>query len=152
LELNERSPWSIITDTFENDYVRALTLYGACMWGLDPKETGIGLFVPLLLTRAMNKCYRYGGSHKFSGALKREIVANGGTVLEAAEVTKISLSSGRVSGVELLEGRRLNSPVVISSLDPHSTFFDFVGRENLPETLRDTVENWKYDKWSLCTR
>jgi phytoene dehydrogenase-like protein len=151
LELNERSPWDLITSTFENDRVRALLLYVSCMWGLDPKETGIGLFVPLLLTRAMNKCYCYGGSHKFSGALEREIVANGGTILEAAEVTTITMEGGRVAGVELREGRRLNSPVVISSLDPHSTFFDLVGKQNLPDNLRKTVENWKYDKWSYYT-
>lgn len=151
LELNEHTPWDIVTNTFENDRIRALILYVSCMWGLDPNETGIGLFVPLLLTRAMNKCYCYGGSHKFSGALEREIVANGGTVLEAAEVTKINLTGGRVTGIELREGRRLNSSVVISSLDPHTTFFDLLGKDNLPVNLRKTVENWKYDKWSFYT-
>ena len=151
LELNERSPLQIITDAFENDRVRALMLYVACMWGLDPNETGIGLFVPLLLERGMNKCYCYGGSHKFAGALSREIIRAGGTIIEAAEVTKINMQNGRVAGVELMEGRTLRSKVVISSLDPHTTFFDLVGKENLPTTLRETVENWKYDKWSLYT-
>ncbi|GAJ07357.1 unnamed protein product [marine sediment metagenome] len=69
LELIERSPLDIITETFENDRVRALLLYASCMWGLDPRETGTGFFVPLLLTRGMNKCYCYGGSHKFASAL-----------------------------------------------------------------------------------
>ena len=82
--------WRSSTDTFENDRVRALMLYASCMWGLDPRETGIGFFVPLLLDRGMNKCYCYGGSHKFAGALAREIVRNGGTIIDAAEVTQIT--------------------------------------------------------------
>jgi phytoene dehydrogenase-like protein len=151
LELNERSPLQIMTDAFENDRVRALMLYVSCMWGLDPKETGIGLFVPLLLERGMNKCYCYGGSHKFAGALSREITRNGGLILDACAVSKIIMQNGRVAGVETLEGRTLRSKVVISSLDPHTTFFDFVGRESLPVTLKETVEQWKYDKWSYYT-
>ena len=151
LELNEGSPLEIMTDHFENDRVRALMLYAACMWGLDPRETGTGLFVPLLLERGMNKCYCYGGSHKFAGALAREIVRAEGTILEASEVTRINMQNGNVAGVELMEGRTLNSKVVISSLDPHTTFFDLVGKESLPVTLKETVENWKYDKWSYYT-
>jgi phytoene dehydrogenase-like protein len=151
LELTEKSPLEIITDAFENDRVRALMLYVSCMWGLDPRETGIGFFVPLLLDRGMNKCYCYGGSHKFAGALAREIVRNGGLVLEAAKATKIVMENGRVAGVELMEGRTLRSKVIISSLDPHTTFLDLVGGENLPGTLKESVEGWSYDKWSFCT-
>ena len=36
LEITEQSPLEIITETFENDRVRALMLYTCCMWGLDP--------------------------------------------------------------------------------------------------------------------
>ncbi|MFC2000821.1 phytoene desaturase family protein, partial [Chloroflexota bacterium] len=151
LELNERSPLQAIDEHFENDRIKALLLYVACMWGLDPNETGVGLFIPLLLDRGMNKCYCYGGSHKFAGALSREVVRNGGLILEASEVTKINMQNGNVTGVELMEGRTLNSKVVISSLDPHTTFFDLVGKDKLPVTLKDTVENWKYDKWSYYT-
>ncbi|TET74793.1 MAG: NAD(P)/FAD-dependent oxidoreductase [Dehalococcoidia bacterium] len=151
LELVERSPLDIITDTFENDRVRTLMLYASCMWGLDPRETGIGMFVALYLDRAMNKCYCDGGSHKFAGALAREIVVNGGTILDAAEVTKIIMQNGRAAGVEIAEGRTLRSKVVMSTLDPQTTFFDLVGPENLPADLKELVEGWKLDKWSYYT-
>ncbi len=151
LELVERSPLDLINETFENDRVRALFLYTSCMWGLDPRETGIGFFVPLLLTRGMNKCYCYGGSHKFAGAMAREFVKAGGLILEHAPVTKILMEGGRVAGVELAEGRTLRSKVVMSTLDPHTTFLDFVGAENLPVDLKESVEGWAYDKWSYYT-
>lgn len=151
LELVERSPLDLINDTFENDRVRALFLYASCMWGLDPRETGIGFFVPLLLTRGMNKCYCYGGSHKFAGAMAREFVKAGGLILEHAPVTKILMEGGRVAGVELAEGRTLRSKVVMSTLDPHTTFLDLVGAEHLPADLKESVERWAYDKWSYYT-
>lgn len=151
LELTENSPLEIINDAFEDDRVRALMLYASCMWGLDPRESGVGFFVPLLLNRGMNKCYCYGGSHKFAGALVREIVGAGGTIMDAAEVTKIIMENGHVTGVETAEGRVLRSKVVISSLDPKITFLELVGGENLPATLKESVEEWKYDKWSYDT-
>ncbi len=151
LELNEKSPMQIMEESFDDDKVRALMLYATCMWGLDPNETGVGLFVPLLLTRAMDKAYCLGGSHKLAGALAREIVRNGGIILEASQANEICMQNGKVTGVDLWEGRTLHAPVVISSLDPHTTFFDLVGKNKLPGQLRDTVENWKYDKWSYYT-
>ncbi len=151
LELVEQSPLEIITDTFENDRVRALMLYASCMWGLDPRETGLGFFVPLLLTRGMNKCYCYGGSHKFASAMAREIVKAGGLILEHAPVSNIIIENGRVAGVELAEGRTLRSKVVMSTLDPHTTFLDLVGADNMSADLKEAIEGWKYDKWSYYT-
>ncbi|MCX5992305.1 MAG: NAD(P)/FAD-dependent oxidoreductase, partial [Chloroflexi bacterium] len=151
LELNEKSPMAIMKEHFENDKLRALLLYATCMWGLDPNETGLGMFVPLLLTRAMDKSYLMGGSHKLAGAFSREIIGNGGIILEAAEVSRIITQNGNVTGVELREGRKLNAKVVISSLDPHTTFLDLIGPKNLPGTLKESIESWKYDKWSYHT-
>jgi phytoene dehydrogenase-like protein len=121
------------------------------MWGLDPRETGIGMFVALMLERGANKCYCEGGSHKFAGALAREIVGNGGTIVDAAEVTKILMENGRAVGVEIAEGRTLRGKVVMSTLDPRTTFFDLLGAENLPVDLKESVEGWKNDKWSYYT-
>jgi phytoene dehydrogenase-like protein len=83
--------------------------------------------------------------------LEREIIRGKGMVLEAAEVTNIIMENGHVAGVELAEGRTMRSNVVISSLDPHTTFLDLVGRDNLPGTLQESVEGWVYDKWSFNT-
>jgi phytoene dehydrogenase-like protein len=151
LELTEPAPLEIIRDNFEDDRVRALLLYVSCMWGLDPRETGIGMFVALMLERGANKCYCDGGSHKFAGALAREIVSNGGTIVDAAEVTKILMENGRAVGIQIAEGRTLRSKVVMSTLDPQTTFFDLVGAEHLPGDLGQSVEGWKADKWSYYT-
>jgi phytoene dehydrogenase-like protein len=152
LELGERSPVDIITSTFEHDKVRTLMLYASCMWGLDPRETGLGFMVPLMLDRAMNKCYCYGGSHKFASALGRAVLNHGGLILEAAEVNEILLENGRAVGVRLAqEDRVIKAKAVMSSLDPQTTFVDMVGVENLPQDLKATVEGWILEKWSFNT-
>jgi len=151
LEIGELSPVDIITNLFKHDKVRTLMLYASCMWGLDPRETGLGFMVPLMLDRAMNKCYCYGGSHKFGSALGRAVLQNGGLLLESAEVSEILLENGRAVGVKLAEGRTIKSKVVMSTLDPHTTFVDMVGEKNLPEDLKTTVEGWVLEKWSFNT-
>ena len=151
LEIGEMSPVDIITSTFEHDKVRALFLYAACMWGMDPHETGLGFMVPLMVDRAMNKCYCYGGSHKLASALAREVTKHGGLILESAGVNKILIENGRTAGVTIEEGRTIRSKVVMSTLDPQTTFIDLVGAEHLSEDLKASVEGWKWDKWSFNT-
>jgi phytoene dehydrogenase-like protein len=151
LELTEQSPLEIIQNLFHDDRIRAFLLYHCCMWGLDPRETGVGLFVPLYLDRLMNKCYCQGGSHKLANSLVREFVRAGGLVLDSSQVNKIVVQNGSVAGIELWEDRALYTNCVISTLDPHTTFLDLVGAENLSEDLRASVEGWHYDKWSFNT-
>jgi phytoene dehydrogenase-like protein len=151
LEITDQSPLELITENFEDDRIRALMLYTTCMWGIDPRETGVGLFVPLLLDRGMNKCYCQGGSHKLASSLAKEFIRAGGCILDSSQVNKISMQNGAVSGVELWEGRTLHAKTVISSLDPHTTFLDLVGTEHLSGELKDAVSGWDYDKWSFAT-
>src|SRR5690606_18072008 len=80
LRLTEMSPLDIIDSLFESDRVKLALLYAACMWGLDPDETGLGFLVPLMIDRAMSKAVCYGGSHKLAGSLSREILRAGGSV------------------------------------------------------------------------
>ena len=151
LELVEQSPLDIVTSLFEDDRVRSLLLYNICTWGLDPRETGVGLFVALYLDRMMNKCYCQGGSHKMANSLGREIVRAGGTILDSSDVIDIHMKGGKVAGVELWEGRTLHTNCVISTLDPRTTFLDLVGADNIPADLKDSIEGWHYDKWSFNT-
>lgn len=151
LRLTEMSPLEIIDSLFEHDRVKLALLYAACMWGLDPDETGLGFLVPLLIDRAMNKAVCYGGSHKFAGSLSREILGAGGTVLDNAEVTRILVEDGRVSGVEVFDGRIVRAKAVVSSLPPPFTFGRLIDREHVPTELADVAEKWEWEHWSFFT-
>lgn len=151
LEVTERSPVEVITDLFEDPKVQTLLLYVTCMWGLDPEETGLGFMIPLLVDRTMHKAICYGGSHRLAAALAREVVQNGGSVLDTAEVTSIRMRDGHVVGVEMEDGRTVDAGIVLSSLDPHSTFLDLVGEEHLDLNLAQSVRGWEWEKWSFAT-
>jgi len=112
----------------------------------------MGFMVPLMLDRAMNKCYCYGGSHKFASALGRQVIRNGGLILEAATVDKIIMENGRAVGVHIgFEDRVLRAKAVMSTLDPHTTFLDLVGESHLPPSLTEQIKGWAWDKWSFNT-
>jgi len=141
MEMMEKTPYQIVTETFTHPKVRAVFLYVACMWGLDPTETGLAFLFPLMITRSMHKYHCYGGSHKLAGVFGKEIVVNGGTILE----------NGEVSGVELFDGTRVKAKVVASSLDPPTTFIKLVGEDKIPASLAERCKTWKWNKWSLWT-
>ncbi len=149
MEMMERTPYDIITDTFKHPKVRAVFLYITCMWGLDPTETGLAFLVPLMICRGMNKYQCYGGSHKMAGVFAKEIIANGGMILENGEVAKINVDNGKVSGVELWDKTKITATVVASSLDPNTTFINLVGEDKIPDNLAERCKTWKWDKWSF---
>lgn len=149
LALSEKSPVEIIDENFENDQVKAALLYAACMWGLDPTETGLGFMVPLMIDRAMNKAQCYGGSHKLAGALSREILGSGGVVLDNAEVISIEQQAGRATGIRLFDGRTVTAKAVISSLPPPITFGKMLSE--VPTELQEVSKEWIWDKWSFYT-
>ncbi|MEW5734005.1 MAG: NAD(P)/FAD-dependent oxidoreductase [Thermodesulfobacteriota bacterium] len=151
LAISEMSPREVVEQTFVHDKVRALMLYISCMWGLDPEVTGLGFMVPLLIYRNMNKCLCVGGSHKMASSLGKEILQNGGQILEVSEVTKILTEGGRAVGAETWDGRRFLAGTVISSLPPKQTFLDLLGPDACPAELAGAARNWKWDKWSFFT-
>ncbi len=151
LRLTEMSPVEIIDEYFENDRVKTILLYAACMWGLDPHDTGLGFMVPLLIDRSMNKAVCYGGSHKFAGTLSRIIHANGGAILDNSEITKILVSDGKVTGVEAFDGRVIHAKAVLSSLPPPQTFGGLIDRKHVPSDLAEAADSWEWEHWSFFT-
>jgi phytoene dehydrogenase-like protein len=151
LRLTEMSPIEIVEELAEDDRVRMLLLYAACMWGLDPHESGLGFLVPLYIDRAVNKAQCYGGSHKLAGALSREILRNGGVVLDNAEVTSFIVEDGRVTGLEVFDGRVIEAKAVLSSLPPPMTFGTLLPQGTVPPELQRVASEWEWDDWSFFT-
>ncbi len=151
LRLTEMSPIEIINELVEDDRVRMLLLYAACMWGLNPHESGLGFLVPLYVDRAANKALCYGGSHKLAGTLSREILRNGGVVLDNAEVTSFVVEDGRVTGLEVFDGRVIEAKAVLSSLPPPLTFGALLPRAHVPSELQRVADEWEWDDWSFFT-
>ena len=148
-EFTAKSPKQIVDGLFENDQVRALMLYLACHWGLEPEQDGLGYLVPLYLDRHVNHGLCVGGSHQLAGALVRVIVDNGGELQTAVLIKRIIVEGGAAIGVELEDGTVFKGKVIASSITPQQTFVDLIGEENLDKEFADKVRDWKWEKWSL---
>ncbi len=148
-EISSKTPLEIVNETFENEHVRALMLYLACHWSLEPESDGVGYMVPLYINRSSNYRLCVGGSHCLSQALYKTILDNGGTVYTSRIIKRIIVEDGTAKGVELSDGTVIEARAVASTIDPSQTFLDLVGRPGISEDFEKRIEGWKWEKWSL---
>jgi phytoene dehydrogenase-like protein len=75
---------------------------------------------------------------------------NGGTVMTNKEVREIQIEDGRATGVTLRDGTEIGARrCVVSAVNPHLTYDDFIGLEHLSEDIAQKVEGWDYNVWTL---
>jgi phytoene dehydrogenase-like protein len=150
-ELAEKTPEEIVCSQFENEHIRALMLYMACHWGLDYSQSGVTYMVPIYLNRIANYRLVAGGSHRVSNALLKCIFEHGGQIRTSAQIKRILVEKGEAKGVELTDGTQyLANKAVVSTIDTHKTFLEYVGENNLDSELVEMTKAWIWEKWSLC--
>jgi len=149
-ELSELTPKDIVCALYENDHVRTLMLYHACHWGLDYEQSGVSYMVPVYLNRMVNYRLTAGGSHRVSNALYKSIFEHQGQIRQSVRIKRILVEDGAATGVELEDGTRyLADKAVVSTIDPHQTFLDYVGEENLETDFTEMIKAYQWEKWSL---
>jgi phytoene dehydrogenase-like protein len=67
----------------------------------------------------------------------------GAKVRVGAEVAKIKVSDGRVTGVVLANGDELDADTVIATTHPKITFLRHLDRADLPEDFVTAIERWR---------
>jgi phytoene dehydrogenase-like protein len=73
-----------------------------------------------------------GGPAALAAALERAARAAGAEIRTGAEVARIRVEGGRVAGVVLASGERLDAPVVVATSDPKRTLLELVAPGVLP--------------------
>jgi phytoene dehydrogenase-like protein len=76
-----------------------------------------------------------GGLGTIADHLARMFEQHGGELRRHAKVTRIVVEGGAVAGVELGEGEVATAPVVVSNLDPTTTFTHLLDADSLPESF-----------------
>jgi len=149
-ELSEQTPKEIVCDMYEHELVRTAMLYMGTHWGLDYGQSGVSYMVPIYLNRMVNYRITRGGSHRVSNALYKSIFAHQGQIRQSARIQRILVENGQAKGVVLEDGREyLAKKAVVSTIDPHQTFLNYVGREHLEQQFVDMIESYMWEKWSL---
>jgi phytoene dehydrogenase-like protein len=91
-----------------------------------------------------------GGSWNLARGLMEVFVAAGGTFVNHADVSKITVSGNRATGVELADGRSFQARQFVSStLNVHQTFEDLIGRNQLAPEFLAKVDKFHYTPWAL---
>ena len=149
-EYTEKTPEEIVCERFENDHVRTLMLFHACHWGLDYSQSGVSYMIFVYLNRMVNYRLTAGGSHRVSNALYKAVFENQGQIRQSARIKRIIVEGGEANGVELEDGTQyLADKAVVSTIDPHQTFLDYVGEENLDSDFTEMIKAYMWEKWSL---
>ncbi|MCM6771880.1 NAD(P)/FAD-dependent oxidoreductase [Nocardia sp. CDC159] len=84
-----------------------------------------------------------GGGQVFAAHLASVVRAHGGDWRTHARVRRILVEQGRVTGVELADGERIDTDVVVSNADIKRTFLDLVGRDKLPWWAVKRVDSYR---------
>jgi phytoene dehydrogenase-like protein len=93
--------------------------------------------------------YPLGGGFAIPKAFVRALKRAGGEIRLKMPVDQILLRQAKVTGVRLSSGEEINAQYVISNADPHVTFLDLVGRENLSQKLLEKLEKTTYSTSAL---
>jgi phytoene dehydrogenase-like protein len=80
-----------------------------------------------------------GGLGAMAEHLRELFERHGGELRRHTKVSRIVVDGDAVRGVELGDGTTVTAPVVVSNLDPTTTFFSLVGPEALPDAFASRV-------------
>ncbi len=115
--------------------------------GLPPKRSAFMVHAMIARHYMYGGYYPVGGSWRIAQSIIPKIQKTGGEVFTYAKVNRIILEDGKVSGVEMEDGHRIDCPCVISSAGIGNTFGGLLpkaaveesGYESLLETVRPSI-------------
>lgn len=90
-----------------------------------------------------------GGMGAISEAIARAARHHGAIVRTGVEVRQILVREGQAIGVELADGTKMESRVVLSNADPRRTFLRLVSKEHLPADFIRAIQHMRFDSSSF---
>ncbi|MFX0094067.1 MAG: phytoene desaturase family protein [Candidatus Hodarchaeota archaeon] len=112
-------------------YTYILASFGEGAFEMTSDRTSAAEMIKLFQETAKNsggRYYKKGIGHVFETYAKA-VQKLGGTVLMNTRIEKITTQNGRVTGVQLKNGRLFNAPIVVSSAGIRQTILKLVGEE-----------------------
>lgn len=139
----------LIEDHFESDALRGLLSVSGCIgtWA-GPRSAG-SAYVMLhhhvgdLDGTAGAWGFPRGGMGGVTQALARSARAYGAKIRTLAEVAKINVTDGTVTGVSLANGDELRARSVITTVHPSIAFLNLIDATELPTEFLTDIRRWK---------
>jgi phytoene dehydrogenase-like protein len=145
LEVSALSPLQFVQQHFHHDVIRAGLLFFNGLREVDLRLPGFGHSIPSLLASRHKAQLCVGGSTRLAQGLVGDIEEHGGAIRCGVNIQAILLRAGRVAGVELGDGERIEASFVASGLNPQQTFVDLIDADALPET-RERARRFEYNR------
>jgi phytoene dehydrogenase-like protein len=137
-----------VAEYFETDVLRAAVaargIFGAAMGPWSAGSTA------LLLLRAAsdpspigNSAHPRGGMGALTAAMAAASQAAGAEIRTGAEVERVLVKKGAVTGVALRGGEEISAKRVVSGADPQRTFLHLLDPGNLPPSFAAKIQNYR---------
>ncbi len=129
----------LVEEKFQTEYARAGVVPLAAHGSLGPHTPGAAFFVFFQAAyHRYGNWHARGGSGALAQAMCKRLEAWGGEVRTSARVDRI-LVHGRVTGVELADGERIEAPRVVAALNPQTALLRLLGEHHLKRDLIDRL-------------
>ena len=133
---------------FESDKIKAVkAYYGSIGTFLGPRSPGTAY---VLLHHLMGDLggaggwgFMKGGMGAVSEAIAGSARNHGATIRTDAAVDQVLTDKGRARGVLLQSGEKITSNIVVSGVDPKTTFLKLVDTGDLPEDFVQEIRNFR---------
>ncbi|MFN7994595.1 MAG: NAD(P)/FAD-dependent oxidoreductase [Bryobacteraceae bacterium] len=140
------SPLEFVQQEFESDAVRAGLLFFNGLREVDLRLAGFGHSIPALLASRHKAQMCLGGSAKLAEALAADIREHGGEIRTQVSIRCLLSRQGRVTGVELENGERIEDcAFVASGLNPQQTFLELLPDDQAPAPVRVQAQKFGYN-------
>ncbi len=123
---------TVLSDRFRSLQLRGCLGASVGFIGVRPADVSAAAMAVLIMSYHYDGGYLLeGGSQSLPDSLMRRLVERGGHLALGARVRKLQIEQGRVRGVELDTGQRIDAEVVVSNADARHTMLDMVGADHL---------------------
>jgi phytoene dehydrogenase-like protein len=103
------------------------------------------IFILMTLVWMHNRIagYPIGGSKNFAGQIEKQYKDLGGKINYRSRVNKILVKNDKAYGIELKNGKKYESDLVISAADGYCTIFEMLKGKYINDKIKDYYENYE---------
>ena len=127
---------ALLRSCIQDPMLRAVLSAQSGNHGLPPSRVSLPLHAAMAAHYYDGAFYPRGGAKRIPQAFIKELRRNRGEIRMRARVAKILVERGRVAGVEMADGERIEAHSVISNADPALTYGKLLPKEHCPRQLR----------------
>lgn len=140
--LQQMMHWTPITMQKFADRFHSKTLSEVFLRFWDPRMSMSFFLINMAYAHKGSAGYPIGGSAAFVEALSHQLKSLGGRLHLSQGVSKILVEDDRVSGLQLMDGRRELFDAVIACVDGHHTLFELLPEGRVPASMKDAFNRF----------